>query len=78
MAQGIKIIAVVLTGTGGIVRFYLLDRTLPTATRISHLLSVIDCYTRLAAWRIFEIAFRLYSFPVYADKWQRSIGHDGS
>ncbi|HEY3196521.1 MAG TPA: hypothetical protein VGJ57_00785 [Nitrospirales bacterium] len=64
MAERIKIITMALMGAGGIFILYVLDRTSSTATKISHLLPVIDCYTRLAAWRIFEIAFRLYSLPV--------------
>ena len=49
---------------GGIVMLYLFNKTLCTATRASHLLPGIEGYARLAALRIFEIAFRLYSFPV--------------
>ena len=64
MAERMRIITVALMGADGIFMLYVLDRILSTATRISHLLPVIDNYTRPAAWRIFEIAFRLYSLPV--------------
>ena len=64
MAERTRIITVALMGAGGIFMLYLLDRTHASATRITNLLPVVDCYARLAAWRIFEIAFRLYSLPV--------------
>jgi hypothetical protein len=63
MAARIKIITVAMAGMGTGM-FYILDKTHSTATRISHLLPVVDCYARLAVSRIFEIAFRLYSLPV--------------
>jgi hypothetical protein len=56
--------SVPLMSIGGIGMLYLFNSTLSTATRASHLLPVIEGYARLAALRIFEIAFRLYSFPV--------------
>ena len=64
MAERIRIITVALMGAGGGFMLYVLDRILSTVTRVGHLLPVIDSYSRLAAWRIFEIAFRLYSLPV--------------
>jgi hypothetical protein len=64
MAERIKIITVAMAGMRGTGIFYLLDKTHSTATRISHLLPVVDSYARLAVSRIFEIAFRLYSLPV--------------
>ena len=61
MAGRIKIVAVALTGVLGIGILY---TATSTATTISHLLAVMDCYGRVAILRVFEIAYRIYTLPL--------------
>ena len=61
MAGKMKIAAVALTGMLGIGILY---AATSTATTVGHVLTVVDCYSRLVLVRVFEVAYRLYTLPV--------------
>jgi hypothetical protein len=64
MAEKIKILAAGMTGMLGIVMLYVLDEATSTAARVTHLLPVVEGFTRVAILRVFEITYRLYSLPL--------------
>jgi hypothetical protein len=61
MAGKIKITMVTLGGVLGIVLWY---AEKVATTGMTHLITLADCYSRLAIIRAFEVAYRLYSLPV--------------
>lgn len=64
MAEKIKILAAAGAGALGIAVLYVLDNATSTAVRVTHLLPVVEGFTRLATIRVFEIAYRFYSLPL--------------
>jgi len=68
MTGKIKITAVAMTGILGLVLLYatigIMYAAMSMATTMSHLVTVADFYTRIAALRVFELTYRIYSLPL--------------
>ena len=64
MAEKIKRLAAAGAGALGIVMLYVLHEATSTAARVTHLLPIVEGFTRLATVRVFEIGYRLYSLPL--------------
>jgi len=68
MTGKIKITAVAMTGILGLVLLYatigIMYSAMSMATTMSHLVTVADFYSRIAALRVFELTYRIYSLPL--------------